>query len=135
MHYARNVKEKRKTSAVILSFFCLHKKMGIFLQCIMCPLYSVNHIKDKLVFFPPPKEPFEDGFANGEEGTPAGEAAATYVPDSKGVVKFGWIKGVLVRLIYFISVSYRWDLNIFLTGIVIVLYKEKIICVRDEKML
>ncbi|XP_025912753.1 solute carrier family 12 member 2 isoform X3 [Apteryx rowi] len=43
------------------------------------------------------KEPFEDGFANGEEGTPAGEAAATYTPDSKGVVKFGWIKGVLVR--------------------------------------
>ncbi|XP_008938273.1 PREDICTED: solute carrier family 12 member 2-like [Merops nubicus] len=42
-------------------------------------------------------EPFEDGYANGEEGTPAGEAAATYTPDSKGVVKFGWIKGVLVR--------------------------------------
>uniref|UniRef100_A0A663MRS5 Solute carrier family 12 member 2 n=2 Tax=Athene cunicularia TaxID=194338 RepID=A0A663MRS5_ATHCN len=41
--------------------------------------------------------PFEDGYANGEEGTPAGEAAATYTPDSKGVVKFGWIKGVLVR--------------------------------------
>ncbi|PKU43039.1 solute carrier family 12 member 2 [Limosa lapponica baueri] len=43
------------------------------------------------------KEPFEDGYANGEEGTPAGEAAATYTADSKGVVKFGWIKGVLVR--------------------------------------
>ncbi|KAI6058355.1 hypothetical protein LUU34_01359400 [Aix galericulata] len=43
------------------------------------------------------QEPFEDGYANGEEGTPAGEAAATYTPDSKGVVKFGWIKGVLVR--------------------------------------
>ncbi|XP_061872449.1 solute carrier family 12 member 2 isoform X3 [Colius striatus] len=43
------------------------------------------------------KEPFEDGYANGEEGTPAGDAAATYIPDSKGVVKFGWIKGVLVR--------------------------------------
>uniref|UniRef100_A0A803Y080 Solute carrier family 12 member 2 n=1 Tax=Meleagris gallopavo TaxID=9103 RepID=A0A803Y080_MELGA len=43
------------------------------------------------------KEPFEDGYANGEEGTPAGDAAATYTPDSKGIVKFGWIKGVLVR--------------------------------------
>uniref|UniRef100_A0A8U7NX83 Solute carrier family 12 member 2 n=1 Tax=Corvus moneduloides TaxID=1196302 RepID=A0A8U7NX83_CORMO len=42
-------------------------------------------------------EPFEDGYANGEEGTPAGDAAAAYTPDSKGVVKFGWIKGVLVR--------------------------------------
>ncbi|XP_060119378.1 solute carrier family 12 member 2-like isoform X2 [Heteronotia binoei] len=43
------------------------------------------------------KEPFEDGYANGEEGTPTGEATAAYVADSKGVVKFGWIKGVLVR--------------------------------------
>uniref|UniRef100_A0A8C0VAM3 Solute carrier family 12 member 2 n=1 Tax=Cyanistes caeruleus TaxID=156563 RepID=A0A8C0VAM3_CYACU len=43
------------------------------------------------------KEPFEDGYANGEEGAPAGDAAAAYTPDSKGVVKFGWIKGVLVR--------------------------------------
>ncbi|XP_077200582.1 solute carrier family 12 member 2 isoform X2 [Paroedura picta] len=43
------------------------------------------------------KEPFEDGYANGEEGTPTGEATAAYAADSKGVVKFGWIKGVLVR--------------------------------------
>uniref|UniRef100_A0A2H6N7G4 Amino acid permease/ SLC12A domain-containing protein n=1 Tax=Micrurus carvalhoi TaxID=3147026 RepID=A0A2H6N7G4_9SAUR len=43
------------------------------------------------------KELFEDGYANGEEGTPTGEATAAYTPDSKGIVKFGWIKGVLVR--------------------------------------
>uniref|UniRef100_A0A4X2LBI9 Solute carrier family 12 member 2 n=1 Tax=Vombatus ursinus TaxID=29139 RepID=A0A4X2LBI9_VOMUR len=43
------------------------------------------------------KEPFEDGFANGEEGTPTREAVVTYTAESKGVVKFGWIKGVLVR--------------------------------------
>ncbi|XP_062268311.1 solute carrier family 12 member 2 [Platichthys flesus] len=43
------------------------------------------------------KEPFEDGFANGDELTPAEEAAAKEAADSKGVVKFGWIKGVLVR--------------------------------------
>ncbi|XP_062985535.1 solute carrier family 12 member 2 [Elgaria multicarinata webbii] len=43
------------------------------------------------------KEPFEDGFANGEEGTPTGEATATYAAESKGIVKFGWMKGVLVR--------------------------------------
>ncbi|XP_063151336.1 solute carrier family 12 member 2 isoform X2 [Candoia aspera] len=42
-------------------------------------------------------ELFEDGYANGEEGTPTGEATATYAADSKGIVKFGWIKGVLVR--------------------------------------
>uniref|UniRef100_A0A4X2LFU6 Solute carrier family 12 member 2 n=1 Tax=Vombatus ursinus TaxID=29139 RepID=A0A4X2LFU6_VOMUR len=38
-----------------------------------------------------------DGFANGEEGTPTREAVVTYTAESKGVVKFGWIKGVLVR--------------------------------------
>ncbi|XP_054614108.1 solute carrier family 12 member 2 [Dunckerocampus dactyliophorus] len=43
------------------------------------------------------KEPFEDGFANGDELTPAEEAAAKEALESKGVVKFGWIKGVLVR--------------------------------------
>ncbi|KAG9353808.1 hypothetical protein JZ751_011932 [Albula glossodonta] len=42
-------------------------------------------------------EPFEDGFANGEELTPAEEAAAKEAAESKGVVKFGWVKGVLVR--------------------------------------
>ncbi|XP_055980376.1 solute carrier family 12 member 2 isoform X2 [Sorex fumeus] len=43
------------------------------------------------------KEPFEDGFANGEESTPTRDAVVTYAAESKGVVKFGWIKGVLVR--------------------------------------
>ncbi|KAF7218040.1 solute carrier family 12 member 2 [Nothobranchius furzeri] len=43
------------------------------------------------------KEPFEDGFANGDELTPAEEAAAKEAAEPKGVVKFGWIKGVLVR--------------------------------------
>lgn len=42
------------------------------------------------------QEPFEDGFANGDELTPAEEAAAKESAESKGVVKFGWIKGVLV---------------------------------------
>ncbi|KAL0607728.1 Protein O-glucosyltransferase 2, partial [Plecturocebus cupreus] len=41
------------------------------------------------------QEPFEDGFANGEESTPARDAVVTYTAESKGVVKFGWIKGVL----------------------------------------
>ncbi|KAF5901949.1 solute carrier family 12 member 2 isoform X1, partial [Clarias magur] len=43
------------------------------------------------------KEPFEDGFANGDELTPAEEAAAKEAAEPKGVVKFGWVKGVLVR--------------------------------------
>ncbi|KAG7322290.1 hypothetical protein KOW79_013636, partial [Hemibagrus wyckioides] len=42
-------------------------------------------------------EPFEDGFANGDELTPAEEAAAKEAAEPKGVVKFGWVKGVLVR--------------------------------------
>uniref|UniRef100_A0A4W5NSD1 Solute carrier family 12 member 2 n=1 Tax=Hucho hucho TaxID=62062 RepID=A0A4W5NSD1_9TELE len=41
--------------------------------------------------------PFEDGFANGDELTPAEEAAAKEASEPKGAVKFGWIKGVLVR--------------------------------------
>uniref|UniRef100_A0A8B9LN46 Solute carrier family 12 member 2 n=1 Tax=Astyanax mexicanus TaxID=7994 RepID=A0A8B9LN46_ASTMX len=43
------------------------------------------------------QEPFEDGFANGDELTPAEEAAAKEAAEPKGVVKFGWVKGVLVR--------------------------------------
>uniref|UniRef100_A0A8C7WBN3 Solute carrier family 12 member 2 n=1 Tax=Oncorhynchus mykiss TaxID=8022 RepID=A0A8C7WBN3_ONCMY len=43
------------------------------------------------------QEPFEDGFANGDELTPAEEAAAKEASEPKGAVKFGWIKGVLVR--------------------------------------
>ncbi|TKC43506.1 hypothetical protein EI555_016375 [Monodon monoceros] len=45
------------------------------------------------------KEPFEDGFANGEESTPTREAVVTYTAESKGVVKFGWIKGGAYYLI------------------------------------
>ncbi|KAJ8380958.1 hypothetical protein SKAU_G00017360 [Synaphobranchus kaupii] len=43
------------------------------------------------------KEPFDEGFANGEELTPADEATIMETAESKGAVKFGWIKGVLVR--------------------------------------
>ncbi|KAG9355018.1 hypothetical protein JZ751_001731, partial [Albula glossodonta] len=42
-------------------------------------------------------EPFDDGFANGEELTPADETTIMEAVESKGAVKFGWIKGVLVR--------------------------------------
>ncbi|XP_032873671.1 solute carrier family 12 member 2 isoform X3 [Amblyraja radiata] len=43
------------------------------------------------------KEPFEDGFVNGDESCPAEGAVSKHVVDNIGVVKFGWIKGVLVR--------------------------------------
>ena len=44
-----------------------------------------------------PKEPFEDGLANGEEPTAAEEAAALAAKQPKGgTIKFGWVKGVLV---------------------------------------
>lgn len=54
------------------------------------------------------QEPFEDGFANGDELTPAEEAAAKEAADSKGVVKFGWVKGVLVShltLLIFVAIK------------------------------
>uniref|UniRef100_A0A7N6A3A6 Solute carrier family 12 member 2 n=1 Tax=Anabas testudineus TaxID=64144 RepID=A0A7N6A3A6_ANATE len=41
--------------------------------------------------------PSDYGFANGDELTPTDDAAAKESAESKGVVKFGWIKGVLVR--------------------------------------
>ncbi|KAB0392529.1 hypothetical protein E2I00_001723, partial [Balaenoptera physalus] len=50
------------------------------------------------------KEPFEDGFANGEESTPTREAVVTYTAESKGVVKFGWIKGLSVLVIIMATV-------------------------------
>uniref|UniRef100_A0AAR2IJB0 Solute carrier family 12 member 2 n=1 Tax=Pygocentrus nattereri TaxID=42514 RepID=A0AAR2IJB0_PYGNA len=54
---------------------------------------SLSELHDEL-----DKEPFDDGIANGEEPAAAEEAAAKVVPESKGgTVKFGWIKGVLVR--------------------------------------
>ncbi|XP_072372957.1 solute carrier family 12 member 2 isoform X2 [Scyliorhinus torazame] len=43
------------------------------------------------------KEPFEDGYVNGDETSPAEEAVSKHIADNKGVVKFGWVKGVLVR--------------------------------------
>uniref|UniRef100_A0A8C5CNI2 Solute carrier family 12 member 2 n=1 Tax=Gadus morhua TaxID=8049 RepID=A0A8C5CNI2_GADMO len=43
-------------------------------------------------------EPFEDGLANGEEPSAAEEAAALAAKQAKGgTIKFGWVKGVLVR--------------------------------------
>uniref|UniRef100_A0A7M4EYP7 Solute carrier family 12 member 2 n=1 Tax=Crocodylus porosus TaxID=8502 RepID=A0A7M4EYP7_CROPO len=56
---------------------------------------SLAELHDELDKVRRPRD--RDGYANGEEGTPTGEAAAAYTADSKGVVKFGWIKGVLVR--------------------------------------
>lgn len=57
------------------------------------------------------QEPFEDGFANGDELTPAEEAAAKEAAESKGVVKFGWVKGVLVsHLTLLIYVAIRSSL-------------------------
>lgn len=42
------------------------------------------------------KEFFEDGFVNGEESILIRDVVVIYIVESKGVVKFGWIKGVLV---------------------------------------
>ncbi|XP_053182169.1 solute carrier family 12 member 2-like [Scomber japonicus] len=54
---------------------------------------SLSELHDEL-----DKEPFEDGLANGEEPSAAEEAAALAAKEAKrGSVKFGWVKGVLVR--------------------------------------
>lgn len=47
------------------------------------------------------QEPFEDGLANGEEPSAAEEAAALAAKEAKGgSVKFGWVKGVLVSVMF-----------------------------------
>lgn len=47
------------------------------------------------------QEPFEDGVANGEEPSAAEEAAALAAKEAKGgSVKFGWVKGVLVSVMF-----------------------------------
>ncbi|XP_057688066.1 solute carrier family 12 member 2-like [Corythoichthys intestinalis] len=44
------------------------------------------------------KDPLEDGMANGDEPSAAEEAASRAAKETKGTaIKFGWIKGVLVR--------------------------------------
>nr|AGX01628.1 Na+:K+:2Cl- cotransporter 1b [Monopterus albus] len=54
---------------------------------------SLSELHDEL-----DKEPFEEGLANGEEPSAAEEAAALAAKEAKGgTVKFGWVKGVLVR--------------------------------------
>uniref|UniRef100_A0A3B3WSV1 Solute carrier family 12 member 2 n=1 Tax=Poecilia mexicana TaxID=48701 RepID=A0A3B3WSV1_9TELE len=54
---------------------------------------SLSELHDEL-----DKEPFEDGLVNGEEPSAAEEAAALMAKEAKGgAVKFGWVKGVLVR--------------------------------------
>ncbi|XP_035514944.1 solute carrier family 12 member 2-like, partial [Morone saxatilis] len=55
---------------------------------------SLSELHDEL-----DKEPFEDGLANGEEPSAAEEAAAALAAKEAkgGTIKFGWIKGVLVR--------------------------------------
>uniref|UniRef100_A0A3Q2ZLI7 Solute carrier family 12 member 2 n=1 Tax=Kryptolebias marmoratus TaxID=37003 RepID=A0A3Q2ZLI7_KRYMA len=54
---------------------------------------SLSELHDEL-----DKEPLEDGLANGEEPSAAEEAAALMAKEAKGgTVKFGWVKGVLVR--------------------------------------
>ncbi|XP_068452287.1 solute carrier family 12 member 2-like isoform X2 [Clinocottus analis] len=55
---------------------------------------SLSELHDEL-----DKDPFEDGLANGEEPSAAEEAAAALrAKEAKGgTVKFGWVKGVLIR--------------------------------------
>lgn len=63
------------------------------------------------------QEPFEDGFPNGDELTPAEEAAAKEAAEPKGVVKFGWIKGVLVsHLLFAEPFGFLWFLRHYQCG-------------------
>uniref|UniRef100_A0A3B3BCR0 Solute carrier family 12 member 2 n=1 Tax=Oryzias melastigma TaxID=30732 RepID=A0A3B3BCR0_ORYME len=59
---------------------------------------SLSELHDELDKVTKAREPFEDGLANGDEPSAAEEAAALMAKEGKGgMVKFGWVKGVLVR--------------------------------------
>ncbi|TNN44247.1 Solute carrier family 12 member 2 [Liparis tanakae] len=55
---------------------------------------SLSELHDEL-----DKDPFEDGLANGEEPSAAEQAAAALAAKEAkgGSIKFGWVKGVLIR--------------------------------------
>ncbi|AWP07608.1 Na+:K+:2Cl-cotransporter 1b [Scophthalmus maximus] len=55
---------------------------------------SLSELHDEL-----DKEPFEDGLANGDEPSAAEQAAAALAAKEAkgGTIKFGWVKGVLIR--------------------------------------
>ncbi|XP_056275589.1 solute carrier family 12 member 2-like isoform X2 [Pseudoliparis swirei] len=54
---------------------------------------SLSELHDEL-----DKDPFEDGLTNGEEPSAAELAAALAAKEAKGgSIKFGWVKGVLIR--------------------------------------
>uniref|UniRef100_A0A8C4H0P1 Solute carrier family 12 member 2 n=1 Tax=Dicentrarchus labrax TaxID=13489 RepID=A0A8C4H0P1_DICLA len=60
---------------------------------------SLSELHDELDKVTTITPPFEDGLANGEEPSAAEEAAAALAAKEAkgGTIKFGWIKGVLVR--------------------------------------
>lgn len=74
-------------------YFYTHQG-SVFGVGLKCSVKGIFVPKDHFWFVS--QEPFEDGFPNGDDMSPAEEAAAKEAADSKGVVKFGWIKGVLV---------------------------------------
>ena len=71
--------------------------LRVIIDVCVCVFTGPNGLSVSALF----QEPFEDGFANGDELTPAEEAAAKEQAESKGVVKFGWVKGVLVSTLWF----------------------------------
>uniref|UniRef100_A0A673CPP8 Solute carrier family 12 member 2 n=1 Tax=Sphaeramia orbicularis TaxID=375764 RepID=A0A673CPP8_9TELE len=92
---------------------------------------TLSELHDELDKVRAHMEPFEDGFANGDELTPAEEAAAKEAAESKGVVKFGWIKGVLVRCmlnIWGVMLFIRMSWIVGQAGIVNVLSSAALSC-------
>lgn len=69
-------------------------KLGLYRKFSTSDLFLIIHSAFLLY-----QEPFEDGLANGDEPSAAEEAAALMAKEAKGgMVKFGWVKGVLVSL-------------------------------------
>uniref|UniRef100_A0A4W3HHW8 Solute carrier family 12 member 2 n=1 Tax=Callorhinchus milii TaxID=7868 RepID=A0A4W3HHW8_CALMI len=79
------------------SLACEASALTIELQDFFIKRIIIMLLKEWNYFFFVYQEPFEDGYVNGEDGSPTEEAVSKHVADGKGAVKFGWVKGVLVR--------------------------------------
>lgn len=72
------------------------------------------------------QELFEDGLANGDERTAAEEAAALAAKEAKGgTIKFGWVKGVLVRFRLIVNLSQQLPFSDFQTSFKCVIHSSR----------
>ncbi|TNN30022.1 Solute carrier family 12 member 2 [Liparis tanakae] len=95
-NWTKGIGKESNVIGSVLQMACLHREVVASAQLMVASTQLTVDGAQLVVAGGQRTEPFEDGFANGDELTTPEEAAAKDGADSKGVVKFGWVKGVLV---------------------------------------